>query len=147
MPSPLALALAQAGGGQPPPNIPQVAPTNFVQANSDYNNSMEQAYAAKLGQQNAMWGGLAGLGSAGVLTLPKLLSGAGTAASGLAALPYGAAIPGAIGATSVGGAPLVAGGVDAALAGGTDAALAAGADAAAAGGTDALASLLPFLLA
>ena len=81
MASPLALALMQ-GQQQATPQQPfraQVAPTDVTKAYSDYNNAMMQAYSAQLGQQNAMWGGLAGLGGAGILTLPKLLGGAGGA--------------------------------------------------------------------
>jgi hypothetical protein len=84
MPSPLALALMQ-GQQQSTPQQPfraTVQPTDVEKAYSDYNNSMMQAYSAQLGQQNAMWGGLAGLGAAGVTTLPKLLGGTGTAAAG-----------------------------------------------------------------
>ena len=80
---PLALALMQ-GQQQATPQQPfraTVAPTDVEQAYNNYNNSMMQAYQAQLGQQNAMWGGLAGLGSAGVLTLPKLLGGAGGGAA------------------------------------------------------------------
>lgn len=81
MASPLALALMQ-GQQQATPQPAfhaTVAPTDVEKANSDYNNAMMQAYSAQLGQQNAMYGGLAGLGSAGIMTLPKLLSGAGAA--------------------------------------------------------------------
>jgi hypothetical protein len=37
-------------------------------------NAAEQNYQAQLAQQNAMWGGLAGLGSAGISVAPKLYS-------------------------------------------------------------------------
>jgi len=82
MASPLAMALlqAQAGSGTPQPNVATVAPTNMVQATSDYNTAMEQSYQAQLAQQNAFWGGLAGLGSAGILAGGKYLS---TPASGI----------------------------------------------------------------
>ena len=123
MASPLGQILMQAqmSGTPQQPFHATVAPTDFEKANADYNNAMMQSYAAKLGQQNAMWGGLAGLGSAGISTLPKLLGGSGGAAGGASALADGSAIPGAIGATSVGGAPLVAAGADAAGAAGADA--------------------------
>ena len=86
MASPLALALMQGtqAGTSPPPFHATVAPTDVEKAYSDYNNAMMQAYSAQLGQQNAMWGGLAGLGGAGILTLPKLLSGGGAAGGALA---------------------------------------------------------------
>ncbi len=87
MPSPLAQMLAQAqiAGTPPTPFHATVAPTDVEKAYNDYNNTMMQAYQAKVGQQNAMWGGLAGLGSAGISTLPKLLGGAGAAGAGAAA--------------------------------------------------------------
>lgn len=84
MASPLATAYLQAGAAGTPqqPFRATVQPTDVEKAYSDYNNAMMQAYAAQVGQQNAMYGGLAGLAGAGVMTLPKLLSGAGTAAAG-----------------------------------------------------------------
>jgi len=84
MPSPLASMLAQAqmSGTSPTPFRATVAPTDVEKAYNDYNNTMMQAYQGKLGQQNAMWGGLAGLGGAGIMTLPKLLGGGGTAGLG-----------------------------------------------------------------
>lgn len=85
MASPLGLAIAQAQGAgtNPTPFRATVAPTDVEKAYSDYNNAMMQAYAAHLGQQNAMWGGLAGLGGAGITTLPKLLGGAGGSAAAM----------------------------------------------------------------
>lgn len=84
MASPLATALMQATAAGTPqqPFRATVAPTDVEKAYADYNNSMMQAYAAHVGQQNAMWGGLAGLGSAGITTLPKMLGGSGGAAAG-----------------------------------------------------------------
>lgn len=86
MATPLAQAILQADqfGQSPTPFRATVAPTDFEKANADYNNAIMQAYAAQIGQQNALWGGLAGIGSAGVLTLPKLL-GIGGGASTLGA--------------------------------------------------------------
>jgi hypothetical protein len=69
------IAQASGSGVSPAPFRATVAPTDVEKAYADYNNAMMQAYAAKVGQQNAMWGGLAGLGSAGITTLPKLLGG------------------------------------------------------------------------
>jgi hypothetical protein len=88
MPSPLAMSLlqAQAAAGVPQPYTASVQPTNITGATNDYNNAMEQQYAAKLGQQNAMWGGLAGLGSAGLLVAPKLFGSTGAGAAGGASL-------------------------------------------------------------
>lgn len=95
MASPLASMIAQASasGASPQPFHATVAPTDVEKAYSDYNNAMMQAYAAQVGQQNAMWGGLAGLGSAGITTLPKLLSGGG-GAGGMGASAMDSAIPG-----------------------------------------------------
>lgn len=83
MGSPLAEAYLQSqqAGTPQQPFRAQVAPTDVEKANADYNNAMMQQYAAKLGQQNALWGGLAGLGGAGIVTLPKLLSGGAAAGS------------------------------------------------------------------
>jgi hypothetical protein len=88
MASPLALALmqGQSASGVPQPNRASVNPTNITQATADYNNAMEQSYQAQLQQQNAMWGGLAGLGSAGILAGGKYLSSPGAASSGGASL-------------------------------------------------------------
>jgi hypothetical protein len=88
MASPLAQMLAQvsASGTPTTPFRATVQPTDVQKAYSDYNNAMMQAYSAQVGQQNAMWGGLAGLGSAGLLGsggvkgLSGILSGAGGAA-------------------------------------------------------------------
>jgi hypothetical protein len=88
MASPLAQMLAQASASGTPqqPFRATVQPTDVQKAYSDYNNAMMQAYSAQVGQQNAMWGGLAGLGSAGLLGsggikgLSGILSGAGGAA-------------------------------------------------------------------
>ena len=65
MTSPLALALSYH---QPIPNSPTatIGNTDVVGAYRDaYNQQMEQ-YKAQLAQQNAMWGGLAGLGGAAI---------------------------------------------------------------------------------
>jgi hypothetical protein len=158
MASPLALALmqGQSASGVPPANIAQVAPTNMVQATSDFNNAMEQSYQAQLQQQNAMWGGLAGLGSAGILAGAKYLgSPAATAATTAAsAAPAAAATPAvasnALDSLMLGGgatgAPLslAAPGAVADAVGAGDAAADAGATAAAAAGSGGLdlASLL-----
>ncbi len=89
MPSPLAQMLAQAqiAGTPPTPFHATVAPTDVEKAYNDYNNTMMQAYQGKVAQNNAMWGGLAGLGSAGITTLPKLLGGAGGLSGAAAAAP------------------------------------------------------------
>jgi hypothetical protein len=84
MASPLAqiLAQSQSAGQSPTPFHATVAPTDVLKAYSDYNTAMESAYKDKVAQNNAMWGGLSSLGSAGISSLPKLLSGAGAAGLG-----------------------------------------------------------------
>lgn len=64
MPSPLAMALAEANRPAQAPAQPTVAPTNVsgIYANNDAQKMAE--YQAQLGQQNAQFGGLASLGSA-----------------------------------------------------------------------------------
>lgn len=103
--SPLAQILATANRPAPPPPQTQVAPTNVagIYANNDAQNM--DAYKAQIAQKNAQFGGLAALGSAAIGAGGKLLGGAGAGVTTAAG-----AIPGAIGATSVGGAPLVAAG-------------------------------------
>lgn len=44
-----------------------IAPTDVVGAYKLASDVAERNYQAKLAQQNAMWGGLAGLGGAGIL--------------------------------------------------------------------------------
>lgn len=117
MASPLADAYLQAAtaGTSPTPFRATVQPTNVIGAYQDYNQAMEQAYQAQLGQQNAMYGGLAGIAGAGITALPKLLSGgvsgvlsASDAASLASATGVGASDIGA-GATWADVAPLLLG--------------------------------------
>lgn len=84
MASPLAAALLSANTAGTPqtPFHATVAPTDVEKAYSDYNNAMMQAYQAQVAQQNAMWGGLASLGGAGISVLPKMMGGAGAAGAG-----------------------------------------------------------------
>jgi hypothetical protein len=107
------IAQASGSGANPAPFRATVAPTDVEKAYADYNNAMMQAYAAKVGQQNAMWGGLAGLGSAGITTLPKLLSGGGASGLGSAASD---AIPGFSDALASAGGDVSAGDLLASLA-------------------------------
>ena len=69
--SPLGIALSmqppQAQAAKPP-----VAPTDVLGAYKLSTDAANTQYLAKLQQQNAMWGGLAGLGSAGLLAAPKI---------------------------------------------------------------------------
>jgi hypothetical protein len=116
--SPLVQILAEANKPAPAPTPATVYPTNVASIYNNYDQAQMDAYKAQIAQQNAQFGGLASLGSAAIGAGGKLLAG-GAAGAG--------AIPGAIGATSVGGAPLVASG--------------------ASGLTQAIASALPFLFA
>lgn len=80
MASPLALAMMMPQGNAPG----QLQPTNVLGAYNLSQNAAEQNYQAQLAQQNAMWGGLAGLGSAGILAAPKLFGAGGPLASSAA---------------------------------------------------------------
>jgi hypothetical protein len=51
------------------PGQTSVAPTDVVGANASANNAAMQAYQAQVAQQNSMYGGLASLGSAGIMAL------------------------------------------------------------------------------
>lgn len=73
MASPLAQALSFQNSVSPVPS--QVAPTNVVGAYSLASDVAEKNYQAQLAKQNAFWGGLAGLGGAGVLAFGKPLAG------------------------------------------------------------------------
>ena len=172
--SPLGIALMmQAPGAQARPGT--VAPTDTLGAYNLTANMAEQQYQAKLQQQNALWGGLAGIGSAGIIGASKIPAIQNAVGSWLGAAP--AAAPGTIGAAATdyaanpilssadfssllgAGAPSLWGAGAAADAGAgsvasgiaTDTALAGGADAAAGGGAAAagmsLADLIPFLFA
>jgi hypothetical protein len=153
--SPLGIALMmQAPNAQPRPGA--VAPTDMLGAYKLSTDAANTQYLAKLQQQNALWGGLAGLGGAGMLAAPRMYSsgmfsglfGPSAGASGAAGTDAGAlgasAGLGSDAALSV--MPGIAG--DAAGSVGADlaaAALPAAADA----GTAAfsLADILPFLFA
>lgn len=79
---------------------PGVAPTDVIGAYKLATDAANTQYLAKLQQQNAMWGGLAGLGSAGLMGsggikgLSGLLSG-GAGAAGAGAADAGATAAGA----------------------------------------------------
>lgn len=94
------LAQASASGTNPTPYRATVAPTDVEKAYSDYNNAMMQAYQAQVAQQNAMWGGLASLGSAGIMSLPKLM-GAGSAAGAAAGASPIAALTAELGPAAI----------------------------------------------
>lgn len=165
MPSPLALALMSPGGPTAPSGFgaSPLAPTNVIGAYGQSQDAAEKNYEAKLQQQNAMWGGLAGLGSAGITAAPRLYSalnaGGSAAGANIAGMGAGDSLALAPGAGEVLGGSTVAdalGGAGAAA--GTDAAFAAGAPVAAdlaataapaaadAAGMS-IADLLPFLAA
>jgi hypothetical protein len=98
--SPLGLALMmQAPGAQARPGV--VAPTDTLGAYNLTANMAEQQYQAKLQQQNALWGGLAGIGSAGIIgasKIPAIQNAVGNWLTGGGAAP--AAAPGTIGAAA-----------------------------------------------
>lgn len=64
MASPLAQALAFQGSVSPAQT--GIAPTDVVGAYKLASDVAEKNYQAKLAANNAMWGGLAGLGGAGI---------------------------------------------------------------------------------
>jgi hypothetical protein len=64
--SPLAVALMQAQTQQPPARPGQISPTDTLGAYQLAGNMAEQQYQAQLNQQNALWGGLASVGGAGI---------------------------------------------------------------------------------
>ena len=119
--TPLGQALAYQQPMVQPARQP-IGNTDVVSAYRDAQNAAMMKYQAQLQQQNALWGGLAGLGSAGILAGPqlyKLLNPATTAATtaattdpaataalgtgtDLAALGTGADIAGGLGAGTVG---------------------------------------------
>lgn len=152
--SPLGIALSM----QPPQDQaskPNVAPTDVIGAYKLATDAANTQYLAKLQQQNAMWGGLAGLGGAGLLAAPRIYS------SGMLSGLFGGGGAGGAAAAGIdpalaGGADLAAGGATDALAGGlaadaglggADLAAAAAPVAADAAASFSLADLLPFLLA
>lgn len=69
--SPLAQILAQANRQPPVPPQATIAPTNVagIYANNDAQNM--DVYKQKIAQQNAQFGGLAQLGSAGIAAAAK----------------------------------------------------------------------------
>lgn len=156
MASPLALAMMMPGANPPG----QLQPTNVTAAYGLSQDAAEKNYQAQLQQQNAMWGGLAGLGSAGILAAPKLFGAGGPFASTAAASPFAsAADAGTAAGVGTGGfnaidaaAPALASGATDAFAAGAPVAadLAAtaapvAADAAGTAGAASIADLLPFL--
>lgn len=80
--SPLAQILAVANQRAPQPVPTQVQPTNVAGIYANYDQQNMDKYKADLGQQNAMYGGLASLGSAGISALPKLLPMLGSIGAG-----------------------------------------------------------------
>ena len=96
MSSPLAQILLEANRQAPDPKAATVYPTNVASIYNNYDQAQMDAYKAQLAQQNAQFGGLASLGSAGISILPKLIGGgsgvAGATTGGLASLlPFGIA--------------------------------------------------------
>lgn len=144
--TPLGIALSM----QPPADQaskPAVAPTDVIGAYKLATDAANTQYLAKLQQQNAMWGGLAGLGSAGMLAAPRIYSSG--MLQGLFAPSAGAGAAGLAGdAPALAGAAGLAGDVGAAgsIAGDMAAAAPAVADAGSAAAFS-LADLLPFIFA
>lgn len=164
----MASPLADILGMQPQqvqPARPNIGPTDVLGAYQLSTNAANQQYLAKLQQQNALWGGLAGIGGAGLQaailknglpSLSSLFGGATPAAATAAPATMAAVDP----AASM-GAGLAADGTMAAAPAVADAGAAAGgtvaadlaptlaADAAGTVGADAgamsLADILPFL--
>lgn len=79
MTSPLVSILAQANKPAAAPTPATLYPTNVASIYNNYDQAQMDAYKAQIAQQNAQFGGLASLGSAGISALPKLLGGLGTA--------------------------------------------------------------------
>ena len=144
MASPLALAMMQPGANTPG----QLQPTNALGADNLSQNAAETNYQAQLAQQNAMFGGLAGLGSAGILAAPSLFAPGGPLSQYATAVDAGTA-----GGVGTGGfnfldaaAPAVASDDAFTAAAPVAADLAASAAPAAAGAAgSSIADLLPFL--
>lgn len=164
MPSPLVQALAFQNSVNPPQTA--VGPTDVVGAYRLASDAAEKNYAAKLANQQAMWGGLAGIGGAGLSAFGPTLAkkwfpGAGTSNSlAPTADPLGGSFGANLGAggAGAGAADPLAGSVGASLGGtaGADAlggsiaadlGAAGATDLAAAGATDAAAATLPEWLA
>lgn len=66
MVSPLATILSEANRQAPTPVPTSVQPTNVAGIYANHDQQAMDAYKAELAQQNAMYGGLASLGSAAV---------------------------------------------------------------------------------
>jgi hypothetical protein len=80
MTSPLVSILAQANKPAPAPTPATLYPTNVASIYNNYDQAQMDKYKADLAANNAQFGGLASLGSAGISILPKLLGAGGTAA-------------------------------------------------------------------
>lgn len=101
MASPLAAVLGQQPPAQAMPT-PTVAGTNVAGIYNDSYNAAMEKYKADMARQNAMWGGLAGLGGAGITAFGPKLFGGGAAGGGVAGGDALAATAGA-GAADAGG--------------------------------------------
>jgi hypothetical protein len=122
MASPLATALMMQPGGLAPG---QMQPTNVIGSYQLSQDAAEKNYQAQLQRQNAMWGGLAGLGSAGILAAPNLYNALKPASPFASAADAGTA-----GGVGTGGFNFLDAAAPAAASGATDA-VAAGAPVAA----------------
>lgn len=74
MSSPLTQILMEANRQAPAPTPATVAPTNVAGIYNNYDQATMDAYKAQIAQQNAQFGGLASLGSAGITGLARYLA-------------------------------------------------------------------------
>jgi len=90
MASPLAQALAFQQSAPKYTDTP-IAPTDVIGAYKLAADVAEKNYQAQISQQNAMWGGLAGLGGAGLPAFAKPIAGwlGGLFGGGSSATPGG----------------------------------------------------------
>jgi hypothetical protein len=129
MASPLVQALAYQNSVNPVPSA--IAPTDVVSAYKLSTDAAEKNYQAKLAAQNAMWGGLAGIGGAGIQafgpTAAKSIFGGSTPAASAAApaatMPTSLSLAPTASGTSMAwpGIPAASGLADAGTAAGADA--------------------------
>lgn len=102
MASPLAMVLGQQAPAQATPT-PTVAGTNVAGIFKDSYDAAMEKYKADMARNNAMWGGLAGLGGAGITAFgPKLFGGASAAGASGAGAGVGASLAPTVGAEAGG---------------------------------------------
>lgn len=111
--SPLAAVLAERPPAQGMPT-PTVAPTDIAGIYRDSYNQQMEKYKTDMARQNAMWGGLAGLGGAGISAFGPAaakgigsLFGGGSAAAAAPTWDAAGAGSGFAGSTAAEWAPLL----------------------------------------